>query len=382
MTTLLRPTPAATCAVIALALLLGSTPAAATPQHTGAAVEAVKVVAGPLAEATPGTVTDLSLGTSAVAVDGVAVASVPVRFTLTGAPVDAAAIMLLRTTPAWDRSAPGRLVAAVTRVDGTEGNGTFRGTLLVPSSAHGTWRATVVWFDTSAGVASFTPGIDLTEHEVTLQVTGTHRPRFRLESSVPAYPSTTVTLRGTLTDSTTGRPLKGRTVAFGVDDTCAESGSTASRTTDATGRASWSLKMNGLWALCAWAPLPGTSNYPVDYARPSYGVSGVRAMFGVRLTSSVTAASVRAGRSTTVTGSVLAPFGTRSRAGATGTDVRLQRLVGRTWRTVNSARVRSSARYTLTATPPARGRHAYRVWYPTQSGFAGTVGRTLWITVR
>ena len=379
MTTSPRPAPtAAACAAVAVALLLGSSPAAAAQARPGAAVDAV----APRVAAESGTVTGVTLGTSSVAVDGVAVASVPVSFTLAGAPAEAMSVVLVRTTPTWDASAPSRLVSAVTRVDGTEGNGTYRGTVLVPASAHGGWRVEYVAFDVSAGVPSWLDAIDVSGQGVTLQVAGTHRPRFRFERTVPAYPSTTVTLRGVLTDSATGRPLKGRAVSFGVDNLCVEHGPAATRTTDATGRASWTVRMTDHWLLCAWAPLPGTANYPLDYARPSYGVSGGRAAFGVRLTASATTAAVRAGRSTPVTGSVLAPFGTRSRAGATGTDVRLQRLVGRTWRTVNSARVRSSARYTLTATPPARGRHAYRAWFPTQSGFAGTVGRTLWITVR
>jgi len=376
-----RPITVAGCAAVTIALLIGTTPAAGA---TASAPPGAGVRAGarPLAAASSGAVTDLSLGASAVAVDGVAVAPVPVRFTLTGAPVDAAAIVLVLTTPAWDRSAPGRLVAAVTRADGTEGNGTFRGTVLVPSSAHGTWRAQAVLFDTSAGVPSFLDAIDVSGEAVTLQVTGTHRPRLRFERTIPAYPSTTVTLRGILTDSATGRPLKGRAVSFGVDNLCVEHGAAATRTTDAGGRASWSMRMGGTWLLCAWAPLPGTANHPLDYARPSYGVAVAHGTFGVRLTASVRTATVRAGRSTPVTGSVLTALDTRAQAGAARTAVRLQRLVGRTWRTVNSGQVRTSGRYTLTATPPARGRHAYRVWFPTSSGYAGTVSRTLWITVR
>jgi len=372
-----RPATVAVCAAVTVASLLGVAPGATAAAPQPVASGALQPLAQP-----SGSVSDVSLGVSAVAVDGVAVASVPVAFTLAGAPADATAVVLVRTTAIWDASAPRRLVSAVTRVDGTEGNGTYRGTVLVPSSAHGGWRVEYVAFDVSAGVPSFLDAIDVSGQGVTLQVTGTHRPRFRFERTTPAYPSTTVTLRGVLTDSATGRPLKGRAVSFGVDNLCVEHGPAATRTTDASGRASWTVRLTDHLLLCAWAPLPGTATYPLDYARPSYGVSGGRATFGVRLSASATAATVRAGRSTTVTGSVLAPFGTRTRAGATGTDVRLQRLVGRTWRTVNSAKVRSSARYTLTATPPGRGRHAYRVWFPTQSGFAGTVGRTLWITVR
>jgi hypothetical protein len=213
----------AACAATTLALLPGTAPASAAPGGTAGARTSASQAASP-----SGTVSDLTLSTSAVTVDGFAVAPVMVEFTLTGGPVDATGVVLLRTTTTWDVNAPRHLPARVTRVDGTVGNGTYRGTLQVPSTAHGGWRVSSVGFGNDGGYPQDpTPAIDLREQglpDVLLDVSGTHRPRFRFDRTVPTYPSTTVTLRGTLTDSDTGRPLKGRRVSFGIDSQCTEDG--------------------------------------------------------------------------------------------------------------------------------------------------------------
>jgi hypothetical protein len=51
-------------------------------------------------------------------------------------------------------------------------------------------------------------------------------------------------------------------------------------------------------------------------------------------------------------------------AGTRGCTVALQRLHGSTaWRTVSTARLRDSLRFTLTAQPPSAGRFIYRAYY-------------------
>lgn len=370
----------AACAAMTLALLPGAAPASAAPGGTGGARTSASQAASP-----SGTVSDLTLSTSAVTVDGFAVAPVMVEFTLTGGPVDATGVVLLRTTTTWDVNAPRHLPARVTRVDGTVGNGTYRGTLQVPSTAHGGWRVSSVGFGNDGGYPQDpTPAIDLREQglpDVLLDVSGTHRPRFRFDRTVPKYPSTTVTLRGTLTDSDTGRPLKGRRVSFGIDSQCTEDGLAGTRTTGASGRATYTERLDRPRMLCAWAPLPGSTRQGQSYARSD---NGTWATFGLGLTVTVTTPTVRVGRSTTVKGSLLTPYPSAipGRSETAGHIVRLQRLVGRTWRTVNSAQVRITGRYTLTATPPRRGRHAYRVWFPSPDVRGGRASRVLWITAR
>ena len=369
---------AAACAATTLALLPGTGPVAAAPRGApGASTSALR------AASPSGTVSDLTLSASQVAADGFAVVPVVVEFTLTGGPVDATGVVLLRTADRWDVNAPQHLPARVTRVDGTVGNGTYRGTLQVPSTAHGGWRVSSVGFGNDAGHPDDpTPYIDLREQglpDVLLGVTGTHRPRFRFSRTVPTYPSTTVTLRGTLVDSDTGRPVKGRRISFGIDNQCVEGGLAGTRTTDASGRATYTQRLDRPRMLCAWAPLPGSTNYGRAYARSD---NRTWATFGLGLTVTVTAPTVRAGSSTTVKGSLLTPYPSAvpGRSETAGHVVRLQRLVGRTWRSVNSATVRITGRYTLTATPPGRGRHAYRVWFPSPDVRGGRTSRVLWIT--
>ncbi len=59
----------------------------------------------------------------------------------------------------------------------------------------------------------------------------------------------------------------------------------------------------------------------------------------------------------------------------------LQRLYGRTWRTVNQGATRTSGRYTLVATPP-KGLSYYRVYVPGERTVAGNTSATFTITGR
>lgn len=61
--------------------------------------------------------------------------------------------------------------------------------------------------------------------------------------------------------------------------------------------------------------------------------------------------------------------------------INLQRLYGKTaWRTVNSAGVRVSGRYTLTATPAYRGKIPYRVELPACNQFVTSTSKPFTIT--
>jgi len=82
-------------------------------------------------------------------------------------------------------------------------------------------------------------------------------------------------------------------------------------------------------------------------------------------------AAIRSGRDVVVSGTAYPAVGTAS----------LQRLVGRTWRTVSTARVRPSGRYTLTV-QPILGPNYVRVLVRTASGLslAPTTSRVLLLT--
>jgi hypothetical protein len=83
---------------------------------------------------------------------------------------------------------------------------------------------------------------------------------------------------------------------------------------------------------------------------------------------------IRLGTSTIVTGSV-APA-------TVPTDAYLQRLVSGVWKTVATTHAHSSGRFYLTARPPSRGYHRYRVLIPASgSGFVATATKIFTIYV-
>jgi hypothetical protein len=59
--------------------------------------------------------------------------------------------------------------------------------------------------------------------------------------------------------------------------------------------------------------------------------------------------------------------------------VQLQRLVGRHWRTVKRAKVRTSTRFTITANPPVGVDH-HRVAFPRSISYGPSASRTFTIT--
>jgi hypothetical protein len=334
--------------------------------------------------ADPPRVLAVSLSASSVAVDGLALAQVTVTTTVQGWPEELHSAFLRRTSSATEPSATYAMIAVLERSSGSPGSGTYQGTVYVPSSAAGNWRVSAVsdaeWNSGSSGAMSTTrdPRADGVP-DAALAVHGTHPPRIRLAidpTPVP-YPSTRYTAVATYSDVATGRPLVGRPVVIGFDSECAE-GSPPGQRTDAHGQVRRIIQDAHGFLVCASAPLPvpaATFQWRVNYV-----VMATGATYTVRLGAKPARTSVERGSSTTVNGNVVAVGAEPGRAAAADTHVRLQRLVGRTWRSVNEARVTSSGRYHVVATPPSRGRHLYRVWFPSQGRFKGTVTKAFSIT--
>jgi hypothetical protein len=327
--------------------------------------------------ADPPRVLAVSLSASSVQVDGLALAQVTVTTTVQGWPDDVHSAFLTRTTSATEPSATRVMIAVLQRSSGTPGAGTYRGIFYVPSSAAGAWRVSTVSDaqPDSGSLGQMTNDRDPRADGVpdaVLAVTGTHPPRIRLaiEPTPVPYPSTRYTAVATYTEVTTGRPIVGRPVVIGFDSECVES-APAGQSTDAHGQVRRVVQDAHGFLVCAWAPLPVPA--ATFQWRLAYVVTGTGATYTVRLGAKPARTSVKLGSSTTVDGNVVAVGGEPPRAAAAGTYVRLQRLVGRTWRSVNLARVSSSGRYHVAATPPSRGRHLYRVWFPSQGRFKGTV---------
>jgi hypothetical protein len=325
----------------------------------------------------------VSLSGTSVTVDGLALAQVTVTATVSGWPEEVQSVFLSRTSPASEPSATQHLIAVVQRSSGDSGSGTYAGTLYVPSSAEGRWRVDAI---SDAGPVATGDGSELTRDprgdgvpDAVLAVTGAHPPLIRLaiEPTPVPYPSTRYTAVATYSDATTGKPIVGRLVGIGFDNDCAD-GFPSTHRTDAHGRFRRTITDPHGVTACAYALLPvpeATAAWKVTYA-----VWSTSATFAVRLSAKPVRTRFQRGSSTTVHGNLVAVGAEPGRAAAAGTHVRLQRLVGRTWSSVNEAKIRSSGRYEVVATPPGRGRFVYRVWFPSQYRFKGTVTKTFSLT--
>ncbi len=322
----------------------------------------------------------VSLSTSSVTVSGMALAQVRVTVTVTGWPEDVHRVRLDKFAgSAFDTLEPSEMFVVLERVSGSPGSGTYDGTAYVPSTADGPWLVFEVstaqdldseFARTTTTRTTYDDGLP----DTVLTVHGTHRPRLRasLTPKIVPYPQTRYTADALFDDRDTGQPLAGYPVVIEVRDGC--KGIAPWGVTDHHGhvRRIFDDPRGGM--ICAWAPLPvppATAVWQSDYA----SAFPMGPTFSVLLGARPASPRVRLGSSTVIDGKVLAVGGTRTRAGAVGTKVVLQRLVGRTWRTVNSARVTPSGRYHLVATPPHRGRNVYHVQFPSQDRFAGTVTR-------
>ncbi|MFI5734449.1 hypothetical protein ACIA49_30310 [Kribbella sp. NPDC051587] len=250
----------------------------------------------------------------------------------------------------------------LTRTAGTLKNGTWTGPLNIVSSANGTWHVTSV----GASPYGVDTGIDSTPYDgPVLAVTGTHAPTIGYTVTPQTVPvGKPYSIKWSVTDSSTGKPYGTRVSAWvGVDSPCAEGGG-QSITTDAAGNYAKSYQASDAnWLNCF---VIETDPYPsaISDARVprQSGVSAVPAK-----------TSAKVGTNVAVNGSVTGP---PARCG-----ISLQRLYGASqWRTVNSATVRDSGRYTLTATPSYKGKIPYRVLLPACHRFVPASSKPFTIT--
>ncbi|TDD57516.1 hypothetical protein E1263_23280 [Kribbella antibiotica] len=232
------------------------------------------------------------------------------------------------------------------RTAGTLKNGTWTGPLNVVSTANGTWKVSSV----DAGPYGVDTGIDPTPYAgPTLHVTGTHAPRIGYTVTPETVPvGKPYSIKWTVTDSATGKPFGIRVSAWvSVDSPCAEGGGQPIKT-DAAGNYTKTYQPGDAnWLNCF---VMETDPYPsVISDAIVHRLSGVSAI--------PAKTSAKVGTNVAVNGSVTGP--------PARCAINLQRLYGASqWRTVNSATVRDSGRYTLTATPSYRGKIPYRVQLP------------------
>jgi hypothetical protein len=245
------------------------------------------------------------------------------------------------------------------RTAGSVTDGTWSGTWHVVSTFDGRWEVPRLhaWAEYGAHTE-----IDLRARGAAvpgLAVTGTHQPLLTMSLSPDPAGREPVVMSGRLVDVDTGAPFVGARIHVGDDNVCGgdAEGNVVVRT-DRQGRYRYTHAFDGrpnVQLFCSYLHvMSGSGASPTG----SYSTAATRlGSVGVRwvLTRVAPAATtVPVGRTVDVTGSLWPET-------HQGTDITLQRMVGRTWRTVGTARVRPSGRFTLVAQPPAAGANVYRV---------------------
>jgi len=329
------------------------------------------LLAAPLTFTTLGTATaahaagdpDLKIKTLVLSRGSVAVSSlntVPVTVTMTGSakPSDYDTFYVEFTGGQRDLySMPLKLIK------GTLDDGTWQGVVNVPSTANGTIKAAkVLAGDYYFGCTSCGEEYPVQVDGPTLAVTGTHRPKIVGTATPAVVPiGKPVTIKWTITDSQTGKPYGTRIKTWPAkDNTCVE-GDPAVALTDT----------NGVLTI------PDKSNYGL-YCLRIPGSPGPIAGTAISVKSSITVSATPSKTSAPV-GSIVPVNGTAPYAA--GCTINLQRLYGATaWRTVGTAKVRTSARFTLNAQPAYKGKIPYRAQFPACNNIVATSSKTFYIT--
>lgn len=311
------------------------------------------------------TVASVSYSSSTVSVSGVETVPLTVTMHVTsGTPITTTPCV---STGEWgcplsielDRTAGSGEIAEMGAdaaiVSGTGTDGVWEAIVSVPSTAAGTWTVTAAWLPCM--------GCD-GRHPVTgaptFTVEGSHLPHLSTGTSPAIVPlgASPYTVKGRLTDTATGLPIAGVTVALGVDSSCVEG---------SLGRYRIVTSSNGYYTFpslsgnydktslnCVWV---GGRDWGGRGRRIT--IAGRVVPLAVRTWVSAAAATTRArvGTSVVIAGSV---------GGAPLVcPVLLQRLYGSTaWRTVDRAGIRLSGRYTLHAPLTVDGANRFRVLLP------------------
>jgi hypothetical protein len=318
-------------------------------------VTAGVVSAGPAAAAdtTAPRVVGVSFSASSVAVRGLAVARVNVDVHLT----DESGVVPTRANESdypiihLSRVAGGAWLDTprLSLVSGTATDGVWRAAVNVPSTWNGRWQVTLVAaYDAESNYLEVDPRTQGIAPDLT--VTGTHRPAMSF-GLVPqlVVGNGPVTMKGRAYFLDTGAGIANLPLASGADNSCAEGVPVNDLRTDARGYYTKTFPSGAPILFCVRLLGP---------AAPGHGPTIITYRSGaVRLQYVITAAPARTpvpvGTNVAVNGQLAPPA---------GEPVGLQRLVGGAWRTVSTAYVRTSGRFTLVATPPTRGNHRYRAY--------------------
>jgi len=185
---------------------------------------------------------------------------------------------------------------------------------------------------------------------VTINVTATHASSVSV--GVVPNPATyhhALTWKGRAYFPDTGAPIANHRLVIGSDTNCGiDSLGNATVTTDSRGY--WSYTEANAVDQVRCVVLTGTGD-PNDVNTPIFAFRSFGVVFAQKVSIVLATTPVKLGTKVAVTGGVGTPFGT----------VLLQRMVSGQWVAAGTAQVRESGRYTLYASPPAKGNWRYRV---------------------
>jgi hypothetical protein len=243
--------------------------------------------------------------------------------------------------------------------------GTWEGVVNVPSTVNGTIKVDrVIAGGYLLGCTSCSEDYPVkVDDGPTLAVTGTHIPKLTTTFTPKVVPyNSPFTIKWTMTDSQTGKPYGSRLkVMLREDNECVEGDFTTTTLTDTAGSITKKYTA-GDYAICYYVPGKPAPIFSAG-ARPT-----------------------RPGIVTAIPSRTSAPVGTVVPVNGTAQlayncPVNLQRLYGATaWRTVGTAKVRSSWRFTVNAQPAYKGKIPYRVQLPACNNILAGVSKTFYIT--
>jgi hypothetical protein len=246
---------------------------------------------------------------------------------------------------------------------------TYKASVLVPSTASGTWRVDNVVFGNDTYLDPRTFGLP----DAALAVTGTHRPRLRITVAPQplVYPvrDVTVTVRATFDD--TRAPVTTRWISVTDDGGSLGPCGECPGNTDEEGRLVKRVTTAGSRYVIADMPIGAAGFYD---AWPSYSSIFADVVLEPKVSAAGAKAAVPHGTNVDVGGRVVAS-GVQAWYYSPRIEVSLQRLVGRTWRRVGTSTVRPNGRFTLLATPP-EGLDYYRVIVPAQQNLTAATSPT------
>lgn len=315
------------------------------------------------------TLVDVQLSRTAVRVSGLGTVRLTVSVHLTDPqgvvesinpeiPHPLPAVTLTRVSRARTGGAPTHASLDLDLTSGTPQDGVWTATTLVPSTYDGTWQVT----DVQTGVGDQDLDVDPRDIGIvrTLTVKGTHRPALTTYTDPAAVRAGRgpVAVKGRVVDADTGRPIRGVRLTLGSHDAdgCGAFGygGDAWTSTDTRGRFTFHARgeNGGFCVISAF----GRPHQLLDPYKDT------TLLFARAIPDILPVVTAAADRSRVHVGETVPVRGHAAPADYMYTTrVVLQRLVGRHWRQVGTARIRSSGRYTLQATPRRHGVNRYRV---------------------